>query len=110
MSFVRKSPNSKARFRKRIASFALYAIVALCLVRFASAIAPSPVRQQTVSSAARDGYHPYLDHDGLEWTQPTPRFTVHLPQLVVLHPPMVCEAQSLFETKGVHYDRPPPAC
>ena len=109
MSLIRKFRNSRVRVRQGVAFFALSAIIGLCVVRVVSPGAAFPKGQSTVTSAAGDGHHLYLDHDGLEWVRPTPTFSIYLPERVVFHRRASSEARSAFEANGVHYDRPPPS-
>jgi hypothetical protein len=84
------------------------ALVALLFVRFTPpAFSEMPSAQATVVCHSAHNPRPCFDADGQGWSVPT-AFIAIAPPEVSYHLPSVTELNLPFQTKGSHYNRPPP--
>jgi hypothetical protein len=107
MVFVRNSRNPLGGFPYRVAALCL-AIVALLFVRFARpTFSEIPSAQATVASHLAHHPRSCFDHDGQGWSVPV-AFLAMVPPEVSHQLPSVSKLILPFQTKGSHYNRPPP--
>jgi hypothetical protein len=84
------------------------ALLALLFVRFTAPTLPEiSSTQLTIVCHSAHNQRPCFDHDELGWSAPV-AFLAIAPPEVSLHLPSSSELILPFQTKGSHYNRPPP--
>lgn len=107
MSLVRNFRNHLSGTPYRIAALCA-ALVALLFVRFTPpAFSEMPSGQATVVCHSAHDSRSCFDPDGQGWSVPAAFVAIARPE-VSRHLPSVTELILPFQTKGSHYNRPPP--
>jgi hypothetical protein len=107
MSLVRNFRNHLSGTPYRVAALGA-ALVALLFVRFTPPpFSEMPSAQATVVCHSAHDPRPCFDPDDQGWSVPAASIAIAPPE-VSHHSPSVTELILPFQTKGSHYNRPPP--
>src|SRR5579863_409831 len=94
------------------AFLALVALFALLAIRTAPPDFPKPpsLDHSSVNTVSSHGQRPHFDSDGLQWSAPVGHFLQIPPSAESAHLAPTPQLWSAIQTKGFHYNRPPPTC
>jgi hypothetical protein len=93
------------------ALFAFAALFALLVIRNIPPDFPNPpsLHHSSVTDVSNYGHRPHFDSDGLQWSAPVSHFLPIPPAAESAHLTPAPQLWSALQTKGFHYNRPPPA-
>src|ERR1700683_4368988 len=93
------------------AFLAFAALFALLVIRSAPPDFPRPpsLHQSSFNSVTGHSERPRFDSSGLQWSAPVSRFLPFPPAAYSAHLTPVPQLWSALQSKGFHYNRPPPA-
>lgn len=107
------SPNGHPRdcSRNTRAILVFAALVALLLIRTAAPDFPKPpsLHHSSVNAVSSHEQRPHFDSEGLQWSAPVGHFLPFPPAAESAHLTPAFQPWSALQTKGFHYNRPPPA-
>lgn len=111
------SLNGHTRSRRREAisfqsTLAFAALFAFLVIRNAPPDFPRPpsAHHSLITVVSNHSHRPHFDSDGLQWSAPVKVFLPFPPAAVSAHFTSSSQLLSTLQTKGFHYNRPPPAC
>jgi len=92
------------------ALLAFAAVFALLLIRTAPPDFPKlpSVHHTSINAVSSHDQRPRFDSDGLQWSAPVGHFLPLPPAAECAHLTPVTRLWSALQTKGFHYNRPPP--
>jgi hypothetical protein len=104
--------HSRSSRRKRLCAQAVLASVALSAVLVARSIPPSFSLRSSVSASISAITHhdqrPRFDHNQAQWNTPRDTFLLAPPAPESVHVTTELQLVVTLNTKGFHYNRPPP--
>lgn len=102
-----------SRSNRRAAIHALAAFAVLSAFLIARNVPPrfpkAPAHYSSISAVSGHHQRPHFDSDGSQWIAPVRSFQPFPPTAIATSLPSASQLFSTLETKGFHYDRPPPA-
>jgi hypothetical protein len=101
-------PRDRSRGTRAILAFA--ALFALLVVRIAVPDFPKPpsLHHSSISTVSDHGQRPHFDSERLQWSAPVTHFLPFPPAFESAHLIPTSQLWSALQTKGFHYNRPPP--
>jgi len=93
------------------ALLAFAALFAVIIIRSAPSDFPEPpaFHHSSVSAVSSHDQRPRFDFEGLQWSAPLSLFLPFPPAAESAHLTPATQLWSALQTKGFHYNRPPPA-
>ena len=102
-------PWKRSRDTRVILAFA--ALFALLVIRTAPPDFPksSSLQHSSIKTVSSHDQRLHFDSEGLQWSAPVGHFLPFPPAAESAHLPPASQLWSALQTKGFHYNRPPPA-
>jgi hypothetical protein len=104
---------SRSRRRSTICIRAFLAFTALFALLAARSVAPNFPQllshHASISAASQHDQKPRFDCDGLQWVAPSGSFLLTPPAMETTSVRLESQLLSTLQTKGFHYNRPPPS-
>ena len=102
-------PRSRSRDTRAILACA--ALLSLLAIRTAPPDFPKPssVQHSSIKTVSSQDQRPHFDSEGLQWSAPVGDFLPFPPAAESAHLIPTSQLWSSLQTKGFHYNRPPPA-
>ena len=102
-------PRDRSRGTRAILAFA--ALFALLVIRIAPPDFPRlpSLHHSSVNTVSSHDQRPHFDSEGMQWSAPIGHFLPFLPAAESAHLSPASQPWSAVQTKGFHYNRPPPA-